>query len=1092
MWPSVPFTRQLAGVRTIMMRLAVVTLLAAACVSSVNGWGAEFACSATATITDDNNEDNKFEVDLGSSTANQQNKVDTPNAAIKDTKMDFELLPGKYSIVVESKGCAGAGTGKPGVTEVVHRGECNGVTVAIDGTVACNMFMMSMEEVTDYKMSAGDDAAQGSAFEPVITSLTIDVSRIKLSSTPTEDRVNATDIVVGIFDMDQRLGHGHHVNWKTDQEVCWDLDGETTNADAPETCDNDFLNKCSTNVAVAGTSDMSYKCTAQLSPDTGSTEDTIFFNVAVQGHDDANQADGEAFTVYGTLAVERDVANEASIMLTHKPAICDGYYEFATCGGLQSGNTSNKKSYARGPSLVVKKGDRYQSPLGIAANPDSVDLLRSGRFEAYNKMRVPVNYDAMPTNVSADNSWKNQFILMEAFVHDEDLGYLNQLDKEEVTLSVKLTSRAYTDQSGRDDPGCGKMFPVTKTQQDRATWDVDGPSPIEKQAWLATTGDVSLTLASKAHGLEVGNVVQQDADDETKKARETRRFQWMWQPFANAPDLNNIAKKDWAKVPTTQGELKDHLGFAQCEFEFTATDATNAMTTGTGFTAKSNQDSNTVKRQFRVGTDPETYAYNGFKEAMPAFLGSLIWDRTPAKGSTTPMQFRFQKQSLCDNVEFNSTTYSVELKTFCTDINTDVEDAYTVKVTIVDGDTAADTIAELRVTGSSDASSYTVERSFPAGGGPDSLKVDFVADATTSGTVTVRLDAYNVNDKDKSTDAQEKRWFTKTYTFTVEEDPTNQNYFMRNPTRRRRTLLSQVERRSMGSSSTALALGGRQRGRRSDKSKSLLAPGNPIRVSLLADGLKKGRVSDGKPTMEIAFEKSTLFAGAAGKAVASPFAVGESKLLEKTAAMCDIIVNATGTSGEQMKGLRLLYQDLLVEQNYADVRTHEKLGAVMKEVLNARNSDKANSDAVVKTLKEQVETVMSGSTEIHMVVQEELKLIAGLNDTTWKTGLAQEEVWAYMINKLERFEEAIALMQYSAQAAVSDQFDEMAKLEKLNSDPSPVGNDVWMETAAGATQITTLALTSVMFLYMLVRFCTPMDRNSESGRFFPLKNQMNF
>jgi len=1045
--------------------------------------------------------------------------------------MQFSLVPGTYNIEVSTYGCQGK---TPSQDDLVHFGECNGVTVEYNGDVECNMYMISQEELDDMKNE--QEANEGSSYDPVISSLTLTHPRIDLNA----DTNNRTSVIgVSVIDFDRRESHGHYVAFTASESgnsdsVTWSQESGFMNLDADAAMNGDTKLKGDALGDVCPVTDLSapdeqikkgtFPCVAYLGVERDITGDTVFFNVEVQGTNDGAIA-GPAYKVYGSIGIEKTTDDALTIKLTHQPKLCDGYHEEVTCANLDhfltsSVDTDNSTpTYTRGPSMVVNTDARFQTRLGIAALEDSgngaiaeSDLLGdAGGFEAYNAIRVPVNYDNFdPYYATGETAWRNQFILMEAFVTDEDLAYPG--GEEEVRLEVTLASRG-VEMDGRTDPTCGRFVPITKAIQVKNTgglsWDKDGTDALN----VAELEDLNLNIgpATKTHTFN-GDTHGREVGEETGTAkRKTRRFQWLWQPFYGL-DLTDVPSG------TSREDMKDWIGQQICEFDFEAKDDSSSIEG-----IDEDQSSNTVGRSFKIGTDPATYAIADLAEPVPTFQGGFFWTSSPAAASILPMTFRFMRETRCSVaghsalITLTPSEYTEE-QTYCWTI----EKGYKVAFYLhrADTDTLVSNIDEAEVRTKNGQGAMPTEEYGKDAIGP-SNKVDlsvFWGAAASNKEYKLYVVAYNENDEAEFaaagssgyTSTTPNRWFVKRYDFHVKSvAETGSLTFADNevtttttiePTqsamRKRRSLLSLVQ---VGTSTGLTARRGAGRGRR-DLKKPLLAEGNPIKITTTSgQTLSAGGVNTG---VDIAFSQTTLFNGKSSVSVVSAATGGNSviatnDLLNRTAQLCSIIADGSGAADDQLKELVSVYAELLGEMQATDKTTTSQISRIMDKLRMNEGLTEEKSKIYLAELKKEVESMLAEQSNVVQVVDNEIAMMTRIQNQTSFRNLKQENVWAYMINKMETFEDALAVIQYSAAEAVDYRFTEAATIDAIalvQTDQKPT-DGTWFASAAGGTQVTTLVLTGIMFVVGAVVTLKNMGGNDETGNLkgaYSLASNMNF
>ena len=1114
-----------------MVRFAETLLLVACCVSSANAWSAKDACYAMAKIEDVSNSDNSFEISLGNTaTPDSQFYTGTSYARQRESTMQFSLIEGTYNITIASKGCFGANTtaGEPDETQEIHVGTCNGISVSAAGELSqCNMYMVDKEKLTEMQNKLIDD--EGSAYEPVISSLTLSNPRIDMKNV--DDSHLSSLVSVSVIDFDKRENYGHHVDFKSDQQqyVTWSRnpsfnsnDPATTTGQLPSggetgVLGDDMIDVCTiSDLSGEAASLGSFPCAAYLGVEENTQGDTIFFSVGVTGTTDAGVESTSPYTVYGSIALEKTMDNSLTIKLTHQPKICDGYHEEVTCDGLSDLATNAMSSngvypgYTRGPSIVVNTTSRFQTKLGAAAKQNSSDddfaqsdLLSAtdkAGFDAYNAIRVPVNYADFDQDYEGTSNWRNQYVLMEAFVTDEDLAYA---DQDSVELTVTLTSRDSPAHGERKNPECGRFIPINAAIQGATngngdTWDRDGPDAVDLSVWqnlnLAGGGITasSFSFDGETYGRPVGDL-------RNAGLRRTRRFQWLWQPFysLDITDILNNGQVD------DRVDLEDWIGQQICSFDFIASDKSSLLSVP----GLQDQDSNSVSRSFMIGTDPKTYAIADYAEPMPTFLGGAFWTSSPAPSTTLPMNFRFSRDTRCTSVGHtaDSSVQSsewTELQKYCWQI----EKGYRVKFMIHDqgGGVASESEAQVRkqdgqAVQTDNEWSYTqtdLDTSNP-------IRMTVVFGAGAAGkSYTLYVLAYNENDKAGNNyyPAQtSKRWFLKKYDFTVATTPEFSGSFTPGNVandqyvgRKRRSLRSTIR----GGPSTALALRGGKRGRRSLK-EPLLAPGNPIRITAIGGNLQNGGLDAG---IEISFEPTQLFAGKSTNVSASTgekSVIATNDLLNRTAQLCAIIANGTSSAEVQIGELVAVYAELLGEMQAADKTTTSQMSRIMDKLRLNEDLTKEQSKTILAELKAEVNLMVDGTHTVLEVVQAETAMLKKMENTSSWAMLNQKEVWAYMINKMETFEDALAVIQYSAAEAKDYRITESATMDAIStaqltaSTASTSVDDDWFGSAAGGTQITTLVLTGIMFIAGLVMVAFPRKSGKEAGG-YALANNMNF
>jgi hypothetical protein len=1121
-----------------MVRFAQTLLLVACCVSSANAWSAKDACYALATIEDVNDSNNKFEISLGNTAIpNPQFYNGTSYTRQRESTMQFSLIEGIYNIRIVSKGCVGANTaaGEPDETQEIHVGTCNDVSVSAAGDLSqCNMYMVDKEKLTEMKNKLIDD--EGSAYEPVISSLTLSNPRIDMKN---DDESHLSSLIsVSVIDFDRRENYGHHVDFKSDQQqyVTWSRnasfnsnDPNTTTGQLPDGGEDgaqgdDMNDVCSiTDLSLEEAKLGSFPCAAYLGVAENTPGDTVFFNVGVTGTNDAGAESTSPYTVYGSIALEKTMDNSLTIKLTHQPKICDGYHEEVTCDGMSHLATNKMSSsggypgYTRGPSIVVNTTDRFQTKLGAAAKQNTShddfaqsDLLsatdKTG-FDAYNAIRVPVNYaDFDQDYASGLSNWRNQYVLMEAFVTDEDLAYADQQDS--VDLNVTLTSRESPEHGGRTNPDCGRFIPINAaiqgyTNADGDTWDRDGPDAVDSNVWQNLNlegGGVtpkSFTFDGTTHGRPVG-------DTRNAGLRRTRRFQWLWQPFYGL-DMTDIVNNDQVD---DRVDLEDWIGQQICSFDFIASDKSSVL----GLPGLDDQDSNTVRRSFMIGTDPKTYAIADYAEPMPTFLGGAFWTSSPAPSTTLPMNFRFSRDTRCTVVGHTAdssvpSSQWTELQKYCWQI----EKGYRVKFMIHDqgGGVASESEAQVRKQDGQSVQSeneYLYDQTDLDASNPIRMTVVF-GEAAAGKIYTLYVLAYNENDKAGNgyyPTLTSKRWFLKKYDFTVATTPEFSGSFTPGTLdnvandpyvgRKRRSLRSTIR----GGPSTALALRGGKRGRRTLK-EPLLAPGNPIRITAIGGDVQNGGLDAG---IEISFEQTSLFSGKITNISASTgekSVIATNDLLNRTAQLCAIIANGTSSAEVQIAELVAVYSELLGEMQAADKTTTSQMSRIMDKLRLNEDLTKEQSKTILAELKEEVNLMIDGTHTVLEVVQAETAMLQKMENTSSWAMLNQKDVWAYMINKMETFEDALAVIQYSAAEAKDYRFTESATMDaistaQLTASTSTSADDDWFESAAGGTQITTLVLTGIMFIAGLVMVVFPkkFGKGGEGAGGYSLANNMNF
>jgi len=353
--------------------------------------------------------------------------------------------------------------------------------------------------------------------------------------------------------------------------------------------------------------------------------------------------------------------------------------------------------------------------------------------------------------------------------------------------------------------------------------------------------------------------------------------------------------------------------------------------------------------------------------------------------------------------------------------------------------------------------------------------------------------AYNMNDEDGSVflPMTNPRWFRKDYEFDVKSVADSGSF---TPTRKRRTLRSLVQ----GRSSTALALQGGGRMRR-DKKDPLLAAGGPIRITTTSGVEGKNGQNTG---IEIAFNSPSLFSGVnqmVATAAGENALVNTNDLLNRTAQLCNIIANGTGRADVQLKALMAVYGDLLGEMQATDKTTTSQISRIMDKLRLNENLTQEQSKDVLAELKLQVGKMLDGTQNVLQVVEAETSMMKDMqNDSSWER-LQENEVWAYMINKMESFEDALAVIQYTAAEAKDYRFTEAATMEEISTAQAKQvaqtnsDDDEWFQSAAGGTQITTLVLTSAMFVAGMTMLLTNAFKKDESLKGgYSLANNMNF
>jgi len=654
-----------------------------------DAWNADDACCAKGTIKQVPAVEvfgrNLFhmptlEIELGCSSSTSVNKderkVSTSRAGV-EAKMDFSLAPGKYDIGIVTTGCPGAPAGKPNASTIVQSGSCTGVEIKQDGSSGgnCVIFLIDRETFDD----SGDSKYD---MPPTIASIKSENVAIKRfpgtnrSDGGSKNSQHATvtlqvldtggfnpSVTTGhrvIFDAGTNANDNEHL---ADWAAIDDYDPTTNkpqfllgggNAYTAPACTQSFDGQLAANYDDdAGP----YKCELELWPTELADGKNVFFSVRVEELRN-NVVVGRTSVVYGSVSVSNVQRDKFLIQATSKPKICDKFENVGTCSPDLPASTGPKITNEGGPTEL------------LAAATNAGGGTANGTFEKMNPLRLPLIYNGVPTVPNTGGrkdgaktipSWLESYVMMEAYIWDEDLGFGQSLDK----VSMQITVTDKTEWAGSEKsqieidrrgdqilPGCGKVIAFS-----------DGAEEVVKENFYTKTvnySQLAVGLSGGTHGK-----LQPGGTGTNRQKHTVRRVRWFWQPFGH-PDLlaASYKKADGSPglvVDTSDPHDFEHaFGQSRCEFNFKATDNSAAYVTGANYgTALPNQESNIVRRTYLVGTEKDSLT-SDLSEPLPMIYGSYFYDLTPkaatgASPSVVPATIAFGKDTRCLQADENDT-----------------------------------------------------------------------------------------------------------------------------------------------------------------------------------------------------------------------------------------------------------------------------------------------------------------------------------------------------------------------------------------------------------------------------------------------------
>ena len=655
-----------------------------------DAWTADDACCAKGTITQvvdgiatqPGFGTNGFyvpplEIELGCSSP----AVATAGAATtrnaNTATMQFSLAPGEYDIEIKTTGCTGAAAGKPDENTTVQSGMCPGVKILKDGSTSggeCKIFLIDQETFEDID----------SQYDMPPTISSIKSENIVIKRFPGANRSSAMADQHATITLEILDTGGFNSNEITGHHVVFDAGRDANNNEhvadwAPENAVYNPLTNGPDNILSAEGGGFTYApctrafdgatpelhrnpgpfvCKLELWPTSEADGKNVFFSARVEELVKGVPA-GRTSVVYGSVAVSNVQKDTFLIQATSKPKICDKFENVGTCSQDYPGST--------GPRIINEGG--ADEELATATNPENITL---GADQAVSPLRVPLIYPSVPKIYNAGDpvrkfgndplpSWLESYVVMEAYIWDEDLGFPASEDKVglEITVTdrtewVGLTTGNDTDQRGDQIlPGCGKIIPFLDQSVEDAKTTFHGKS---------ASSPFMLNIAK-----EKGDEGALDIATGTGTNREkntVRRVQWLWQPFGDTGFLGKTYKKangEEGTVVTTAdpNDFQHAFGQSRCEFNFKALDNSAAYVVKDGDDYQ-DQPSNIVRRTYIVGTEKDSLTTQ-LSEPLPMIYGSYVNDLSPmvasgaydaatntfANPSVVPATISFGKDTRC-------------------------------------------------------------------------------------------------------------------------------------------------------------------------------------------------------------------------------------------------------------------------------------------------------------------------------------------------------------------------------------------------------------------------------------------------------------
>ena len=1126
------------------MRVALLISLICAgllLVPGTDAYTADQACCATASITmksktstssTDPNQVPALTIDLGCTEGHNSSDKgfgttadlqDTPGVAkgpAAKTEMSFDLPPGKYDIVFSTWGCKGATSPDPNEGQEVHRGECSNVDVTFGTSADCTMFLVDQEDMARLKGNYGkiNDPA-------VVTQLLISDSRIDIAEL--EEKTSVTAVT-----RDYSGGLQEHMLDFTVFDPGGDDVGVTATwggagPNGTRTI-NDVCNVTGANDNVAGAIDTWIKppvfgCIKDLY--VNDQRNTIHFMVEAKSKYSNRKPTGihKEPAIYASISVDDTQRDEFFLQELHKPKVCDA----------NSPETlDDAVGVAHGPTIAVydSKDSTWpgQTPFGKTSNPGDATTNDLTNPSGFDKMFVPVIYDGKKDGnfsnplPNTDSSWYKEWMYMETYVLDEDLGFEGTTEK--IKLKVNVAEIITTDLDPyRVNPGCGHVadYVGTFVSSTVETGRYDGGN---------SDGDASFLYQDPA---------------KSKRGR-LLKIRWKWCPFCSIDTTKAIQRANGDPNDTYQplldttlklAQLNDVIGTSQCMFEVTAVDNTAVFGTlqGNSDATLTDQDSNQVDRVIRVGAAYSKGRSYFLQDPMPRFTGGVVMNMKPrpVTSSSAPppiaVAFGFSREDLCSRKgvawwanETNHGNSSADLVKYCNSAAYDPKAEYRVRFGLVQDDgfgdvytdrglmknikmTSANVTAAAQtvtaVTCSDDGAygitqdKYKVGDAEPADytestGHLCELKVDISnsryisltfqieslsATIGADGAYKLYIEVFNTADK-----SIQRRWLEKSWTIT----PTAASNSYYGGTRRRRTVrvlnpaaLAARKRRQL---STGASPSGGLTGQYVSFSTAGAGTAAGMNAAFKVEGLQ-GKLMAGVPSYPVAIVK------------ARPGSTAElthqtEDLLADTAALCNKLIEVSMANDPkdsktperneaQLVALVNLYDSLMEKVVYAGAAETSAIEKIMTGLVNLEDKN-ADTPSDLKELKSAVMKVLEEQKSIESSVLAASKL----TNATFTT----QQMNNYLIGMLESFESALVTVQYQSVEARNHRL-------ALAAAPAAISNEKWVDSAAGWTQIWMLTMITIMFIYGFCRAIQPQGPEGKQRWFqLPLRENMNF